>query len=272
MAKGFNGARRYSGSGRNSSERSLSGVRGSSYGATSRGSSTGRATASGSAAARVNASSAQRSTNTRAWSQPATSKQIAALRAHGNYDGKYYSKGRAGQAIGASIRGAGSAGGSRGIPADMPARRSRTTPLKFDADEAMSALVEDLRNTPEPVPNAPVIEGSWGTVLRQHTTDELEHEMNEMITTPLQGPSMSVFTGMRPFAFLSELEDRNVRRIERTFGLHSPDEVRREIASWNEVKVAVATTWMNAHADIEAILRAVRVARLPMSRVQPTCC
>ena len=34
------------------------------------------------------------------WSRPATGRQIAALKAHGNYDGKYYSLGRASQAIG----------------------------------------------------------------------------------------------------------------------------------------------------------------------------
>ena len=52
---------------------------------------------------------ARRSSSSR-WSRPATGKQIAALKAHGNYDGKYYSMGRASRAIG----GAGSWSSSSG--------------------------------------------------------------------------------------------------------------------------------------------------------------
>lgn len=54
---------------------------------------------------------ARRSSSSR-WSRPATGKQIAALKAHGNYDGKYYSIGRASQAIGSSSRGSATSGGS----------------------------------------------------------------------------------------------------------------------------------------------------------------
>lgn len=46
------------------------------------------------------------------WSRSATGKQIAALKSHGNYDGKYYSMGRASQTIGRSI-GSGSGAGPR---------------------------------------------------------------------------------------------------------------------------------------------------------------
>lgn len=57
---------------------------------------------------------ARRSSSSR-WSRPATGKQIAALKAHGNYDGKYYSMGRASQEIGgSSIRGRRSSGGPSG--------------------------------------------------------------------------------------------------------------------------------------------------------------
>lgn len=52
-------------------------------------------------------SSSRRSSNSRMWSQPATPRQRAALKANGNDDGKYYSKGRAGQTIGESVRSAG---------------------------------------------------------------------------------------------------------------------------------------------------------------------
>lgn len=52
---------------------------------------------------------ARRSSSSR-WSRPATGKQIAALKAHGGYDGKYYSMGRASQAIGGSGRSPSSSG------------------------------------------------------------------------------------------------------------------------------------------------------------------
>lgn len=52
---------------------------------------------------------ARRSSSGR-WSRPATGKQIAALKSHGNYDGKYYSMGRASQTIGRSIGGGSGAG------------------------------------------------------------------------------------------------------------------------------------------------------------------
>lgn len=60
---------------------------------------------------------ARRSSSSR-WSRPATGKQIAALKAHGNYDGKYYSMGRASQAIGSPSRGSATSGGSSrgGLP------------------------------------------------------------------------------------------------------------------------------------------------------------
>lgn len=45
---------------------------------------------------------ARRSGNSN-WSRPATGRQIAALKAHGNYDGKYFSAGRASQTIGRSL-------------------------------------------------------------------------------------------------------------------------------------------------------------------------
>ncbi len=54
----------------------------------------------------------RRSSSSR-WSRPATGKQIAALKAHGNYDGKYYSMGRASQAIGGASGGRSSSDGRR---------------------------------------------------------------------------------------------------------------------------------------------------------------
>jgi hypothetical protein len=68
---------------------------------------------------------ARRSSSSR-WSRPATLKQVDALKADGKYDGKYYSMGRASQAIGGSARssstGSGRSGGS-------PSSGSAYTPL-----------------------------------------------------------------------------------------------------------------------------------------------
>lgn len=61
---------------------------------------------------------ARRSSSSR-WSRPASGKQIAALKSHGNYDGKYYSMGRASQAIGRSM-GSGSGGTRRTSSANYP--------------------------------------------------------------------------------------------------------------------------------------------------------
>lgn len=52
--------------------------------------------------------SSRGSSNSRMWSQPATARQLAALKANGSHDGKYYSKGRARQTISESVRGQGS--------------------------------------------------------------------------------------------------------------------------------------------------------------------
>lgn len=68
---------------------------------------------------------ARRSSSSR-WSRPATGKQIAALKAVGKYDGKYYSMGRASQAIGGS---AGSSPGGSRLSGGGPSRGSVYSPL-----------------------------------------------------------------------------------------------------------------------------------------------
>lgn len=65
----------------------------------------GRSTASSRGSSRTFVSSSTtRSSNSRMWSEPATARQIAVLKSTGNFDGQYYSKGRAGQTIGQSVR------------------------------------------------------------------------------------------------------------------------------------------------------------------------
>lgn len=79
---------------------------------------------------------ARRSSSSR-WSRPASGKQIAALKSHGNYDGKYYSMGRASQAIGRSM-----ASGSG-------TRRSSSVgyPISFSPASRASSFLAQLMGT-----------------------------------------------------------------------------------------------------------------------------
>lgn len=273
MARGYSGGRSYTGSGRGSSNWSSSGGGRSASGAaagksgSSRGASGSGGTHAGSSStgsAKGGAGSTQRAANTRMWSQAATPNQIAALQAHGNYDGKYYSKGRAGQTIGASIRAAGTVSvppagrTTTAAPWATPVRRSVT-----DGLAEMQAVMEGLLSSP--LTEYPAVQDSesWGAVPQSHVVEEKRQEMYEMVAAPAQGLSMSVYAGVLPFAFLSDVEDRNVRRLEQQFGVYSPDHVRQQIIAWNKVKIKVATEWMQAHADIAAILRKAPAGTFP---------
>lgn len=79
---------------------------------------------------------ARRSSSSR-WSRPASGKQIAALKSHGNYDGKYYSMGRASQAIGRSMA---SGGGTR-------RSSSAGYPASFSAASSTSSFLAQLMGT-----------------------------------------------------------------------------------------------------------------------------
>ncbi|MGE3193850.1 MAG: hypothetical protein AB7K08_10320 [Microbacteriaceae bacterium] len=76
------------------------------------------------------------------WSRPATGRQIAALKSHGSYDGKYYSMGRASQAIGRGIASSSrwSAGGYRTPALPVPILSQAST---------LSELVAGLLGVPD---------------------------------------------------------------------------------------------------------------------------
>lgn len=74
------------------------------------------------------------------WSRPATGRQIAALKAHGNYDGKYYSMGRASQAIGRS-----SSGGSP----RQAGSGSNSYPTRFSPSYSSSSFLSQLLGVPD---------------------------------------------------------------------------------------------------------------------------
>ena len=78
------------------------------------------------------------------WSRPATGKQIAALKSQGNYDGKYFSMGRASQTIGRSIAG----GSPAGNPSNSGGREGRTTHSGSTASSAEASLLAQLLGVP----------------------------------------------------------------------------------------------------------------------------
>lgn len=78
------------------------------------------------------------------WSRPATGRQIAALKTHGNYDGKYYSMGRASQAIGKSV----STGTSRGSGYGSSGSYTRR-PSSAMTGPSLNSLVADLLGVPK---------------------------------------------------------------------------------------------------------------------------
>lgn len=89
---------------------------------------------------------ARRSSSSR-WSRPATGKQIATLKARGNYDGKYYSVGRASRIIGGASSSSSSApsggslsGGSAYSP--FAALGLGTSGLLFGGTDRLDALLE----------------------------------------------------------------------------------------------------------------------------------
>lgn len=77
------------------------------------------------------------------WSRPATGRQIAALKARGNYDGKYYSMGRASQVIGKSA----ATGSSPGYGSGGSSSYARPT-SSAPSGEPLSSLVANLLGVP----------------------------------------------------------------------------------------------------------------------------
>lgn len=254
MAKGFSGGRgdsssggsrragSHSGSGRggSSSPSSTSGIgsRGgvSSAGSTSRGS-----------------SPAQRAANTRMWTQPATTAQIAALQAHGNYDGKYYSKGRAGQAIAEAARASGSTQTTRTTSSDVEPARPNYTMSKESRDPlaALTTRLSELQQTLNSEHGEYGVDAAiYGDVL-SHDDPEVD-EMAGMQMEPLQA---SMPASALPFGFLADLEDRHLRTYQSEYGTYAPSAVLNLRRQWVNLKTNYARTWAQARVDLREILR-----------------
>ncbi len=91
---------------------------------------------------------------TSSWSRPATGRQIAALKAHGNYDGKYYSAGRASQTIGRSVRGSSGVSTSTRRSWDAPAFPTSTARLLADLLQVPNELDALITAAQGPAPSS----------------------------------------------------------------------------------------------------------------------
>lgn len=189
--------------------------------------------------------------NTRMWSEPATGKQIAALRANGIHDGKYYSKGRAGEAIGAAIRSGGNTAGT-GSPAPHLAALSAL--VKMAEASALSARNDS---------------GSNATVTRAP-----HHDLN---LSPQEGSNMSQLVAVRdaavpniasvvemsahvpanvvPFEYIGELERKHLAAVAKQVGRTAPAQVRALEKGWAHAKVRMAATFARAHIELVTILQ-----------------
>ncbi|WP_166791462.1 hypothetical protein [Cryobacterium sp. Hh38] len=173
------------------------------------------------------------------WTQPATPKQLAALQAGGNHDGKYYSKARASRTIGGAMAAGGSASGIA-VASHSGARMSWVDTTAVAQREQRSGQGFDVSRDARP---------------QSQLFEEKRDEKSEVGEAPALQLSMSVYDSVLPFAFLIDLEHRNVDRLEEYFGVQSPDHVRQQITAWSQTKIAVARQWMQGHSDIVAILR-----------------
>lgn len=148
-------------------------------------------------------SSSQSSSNSRMWSKPASPRQRAALKANGNDDGKYYSKGRAGQTIGKSVRSAGtskprSIGRGRAGRSPLPAPASPSAGVVAISAVESASMSADIVLTPLAMQTlasphlTPADEGSFGF----HEFLSLYDELMEGQLRNLQG-HLSAYSACR---------------------------------------------------------------------------
>lgn len=214
-------------------------------------SASGASAAGGHRAASSSRRASRAAANTRMWSEPATGKQIAALRANGSHDGKYYSKGRAGEAIGGSIRSGGNTVGT-GSPGPHLA--------------ALSALVA--------MTEAPELNTYKNSALNVTVTQAPHHDVNFV---PQEGSNMSqlvtvsdaavpniasvvemsahVPANVVPFEFIGELERKHLAAVAKQVGRTVPAQVRALEKGWAHAKVRIVATFARAHIELVAILQ-----------------
>lgn len=253
MAKGYSSGGSFGGRAGSSGHGGSRAARAGGYSSAARGSSSGGGTAAQSASG--GSASAQRAANSRMWSQPATAKQIAALEAHGHHDGKYYSKGRAGQTIGESVRTAGTNGGARpprtGISSSHDTWSASGNTAPYGSGELLAALnaVKGIVELQHPASGARECEDAF------LTGEVVNEDGYEVIASPGETLPVSMPTDTRPYAFLTDLEERHLRTYQSEYGKYSPTAVLALVKKWTETKTEIAMMVAQARVDIVAILR-----------------
>ena len=251
MAKGFSGGRGGSSSSGSSGKGSYSG--GGRGGSSSSTSSTGTGSRGGSSvgSARRGSSPAQSAANTRMWSQPATPAQVAALRAHGNHDGKYYSKGRAGQAIGESVRASGSTPSMGGMGSNGGFPRPSNTTGEVNSDP-LGVLVRQFVELQQ----APVEERcelSTSAVVYGKVMND-EPEVAEMVALQLDSLTEIMPAVAPPIALLADLEHRHLSTFQAEFGKRAPDAVLNLRRRWVNLKTDYVKKWVQARVNLTRLL------------------
>lgn len=215
----------------------------------------GRSTGSSRGFSRASASS---SSNSRMWSRPATTRQIAALKSNGNFDGKFYSKGRAGQTIGQSVR------RTRGIPGN--ATDSGAPQFHHLIDEAFEHPTAQQQLHPTPAHRAsdsgalqdvaPPTSHDNNIVLEEGTT------MSQL--TPLRSvaPSNNIAsvaaldagttTGAAPFGYVSDLVNTLLAPLVE---ICDPSQVRALERALTVAKGTLAKSLARTRNDLVGILR-----------------
>lgn len=197
-------------------------------------------------------SSATRSSRSRMWSQPATARQIAALKSTGDFDGKYYSKGRAGQSIGQSVR--------RGNGSQYKAASSGSTtfhPLIDEVLEHMNAqrmpahtasTNEAISATTQWMPEDPNIVLEEGTTMSQLTMHRSPTVAT--ITSVVATPVASV--GATPFAYVPELVTTLLQPLVEST---DPAQIRALEKALTIAKGTLAKSLTRARNELIGILR-----------------
>lgn len=184
--------------------------------------------------------SSRTSSNSRMWSQPATARQIAALKANGNFDGKFYSKGRAGQTIGESVRGAGPVSSTRtsrssGTQAGLG---QRSTPWQSAAPVAGPAPTRPQQSAPL---RAEVVSGP-GAAPHMPMAVPQSTGRSEVPASPM-------------FALFDDLEEQHLRRYQAEHSSSWGDLLRNEMKQWATLRTELAKRLMSAHSQLLEVLR-----------------
>lgn len=202
---------------------------------------------------RGNSTPGARASNSRMWSQPATAKQIAALKANRTFDGKYYSKGRAGQAVGeAALRAKSSL-----------ASAFRPTGVAYMSDPG--AVIEDLIGVVSDPPSRSlspppsVVEGDVTTSVSRHNVNQEDTTMSQLVPVSANIASVvelsaNVPITAVPFDFVEEMERAHLFAVASQVGVTEPRQVQALEKGWAKAKVAMAKRLAHAQNELIALL------------------